>query len=318
MAEPARKRVDRGARYWAITWFKDGLTEPLGADSTTTGVPPPYPEPLKEDFFGEFGKLKGKYCVYQLEKCPETGRLHLQMFLQFDNQIRLSTIKDLCPGAHAEPCKAAEKNNERYCSKEASRLAGPWTYGVKVTKGQRTDWDHVKEMAEAGNKCREIVLAHPKLAPCVKGINVIIDCVRGPAPTMRDVRVFFLWGETGVGKTHRARNKYPDAYVTHGKYYEGKSFDGYDGEDTLIMDEWRWDEWPLTLVNTLLDKFSCTLQCRYYNRQARWTRVIILSNQQPSDCYPALSQTNKDTFLRRLNTVVNVISKEQQIEDFDF
>lgn len=302
-AQPQRKRACRGGRYWALTWFHPDLTEHEGI----------YMDPLI-NIRRDFEERHVVYMIYQIEKAPDTGRLHIQGFVQFKNQVRLNTLKDLFPGAHCELCKGSEKDNERYCSKLDSRVAGPWVYGKKTSQGKRTDWDDVKELAAAGTPRRDIILAHPKLAPCAKGIDVLVSAVRGPPPLERTIRTWFLHGPSGTGKTHRARHRFPEAYVVTGRYYEGKSFDMYDNESTLILDEWRWDEWPLTLMDGILDKWRFQLQCRYLNKYAAWTEVVIISNQDPTSCYPALSETNRACFFRRINVTIEITEKEQQVD----
>lgn len=303
-ASPPHKRPcnrqPRG-RYWCFTWFKDDLSEPCEVD------------PLA-DARSQFQDRHVVYSVYQLEKAPETGRLHIQGFIQFKNALTASALKDLFPGAHIELCTSSEKSNERYCSKSKTRIAGPWLFGKPTSQGKRTDWDDVKELATAGTPKRDILLAHPKLAPCFKGIEVLCQAVKGIPPLERTLRVWFLHGPSGVGKTHRARTRFPEAYVVTGKYSDGKSFDMYDCESTLILDEWRWDEWSLTLMDGILDKWRFQLQCRYFNKYAWWTDVIICSNQKPEDCYPTSSATNRNCFLRRLNVSIEITSKEQAVD----
>lgn len=302
-SQPQRKRTCRGGRYWAFTWFREDLVE---HDDI-------YMDPLS-DLRTTFEDRKVVYVVYQIERCPESGRLHIQGFIQFKNQVRLPTLKELLPGAHVELCRASEKNNERYCSKLDSRIAGPWTYGKKTSQGKRTDWDDVKELAAAGTSRRDILLSHPKLAPCSKGIDILVSAVRGPPPLERTIRTWLLYGEGDTGKTHRARHRFPEAYVVTGRYYEGKSFDMYDDQTALILDEWRWDEWPLTLMDGILDKWRFQLQCRYLNKYACWTEVVIITNQSPDELYPAHSPINRHCFLRRINVTIEVLNKEQDID----
>lgn len=307
--QPQKKKqcAGRGARYWALTWFKEDLLEPV-ADQV-------YWDPLlSSDNMDKFSDANIVYMLYQVERCPTTQRLHLQMFVQFKNQVRLPTLAGVFPGCHAEPCRASEKDNERYCSKCDSRIAGPWTYGKKTSQGKRTDWDDVKDMASGGSTRRDIVLAHPKLAPCVKGIDVIIAAVKGDPPLERPVTVWVLHGPPGVGKTHRARHRFPDAFVVTGKYYEGKSFDSYADQDTLILDEWKHWEWPITLMNGLLDKWRVELQCRYFNKWARWSSVVICSNEDPSTFYSAEGASTRAAFERRLTFKILVETQEQQID----
>lgn len=85
-----------------------------------------------------------QYCVYQTEKCPRTGRLHLQGFIQLKNRKRMTTVKliigydwvNLRPMAKgSSPEQAAD-----YCKKQDSKHPGPSDeYGELRKAGQRTD-----------------------------------------------------------------------------------------------------------------------------------------------------------------------------------
>lgn len=286
-------------RYWSITWFKEDLDEKTLTD----------PIPHKEDWI-DFNIV---YSVYQMERCPSTNRLHLQMYVQFKNTVRMATIQAVFKGCHAESCRANEKSNVRYCSKEASRIAGPWTYGKSVTEGKRTDWTTVKEMISEGCNRKEIISQVPHLAPNLRAIDEMIDMFQPEVPNERDVRVYFLWGPSNTGKTHRARTRFPKAFKISGRYQDGKSFDGYLGQEELIIDEFMWEEWPLTLMNNLLDKWSFELTCRYRNKQANWRTVVICSNQDPAKAYPGETY-KRAAFMRRLTHILQVNSQDDQID----
>jgi len=136
-------------------------------------------------------------------------------------------------------------------------------------------------------------------------------------PICRDIQVFYLYGATGTGKTHRAYTVFPKAFKVAGKYYEGKSFDMYDGEAVLILDEWSPYEWPLTLMNSLLQKWECRLQCRYENKYAYWTKVIICTNFKPEECYTSVLALQRATFDRRLTFKIEIITQHDPVVDFE-
>lgn len=82
--------------------------------------------PEDEGAFIDFASWDGCYYgIYQLEKCPDTGKLHFQGFASFNPQKRRKQIVDLLAPykCHVEgarnPYKAA-----RYCEKEDTRLPG--------------------------------------------------------------------------------------------------------------------------------------------------------------------------------------------------
>ncbi|RYQ44121.1 replication protein [Bifidobacterium pseudolongum subsp. globosum] len=61
-------------------------------------------------------------------------------------------------------------------------------------------------------------------------------------------------------------------------------FDGYQGEATLILDEFD-GTLPLSLLLNVLDGYRLELPARYSNRLAKYTRVIIISNAALSNFY---------------------------------
>lgn len=254
-------------------------------------------------------------CVWgivSIEKAPNTGRIHFQGAVYYKSAQRMSRLKsDFGDKGHYEIMKGSPQQSETYCSKDNTHIAGPWSTGTIPHQGKRTDWDQVKTEIQEKKTFNDIVLAHPHLAPAAKGIHVLMEAAL-PAPQItRTVTVFYLWGPTGVGKTHRALMTFPNAYLITGKYIEGKMFDQYFDEATLVLDEWDPMEWPLTTMNTLLSQWKCPLQCRYANKYARWERVIITSNHNPNQVY---TLGLRPTFLRRLDYITEIKDQNQIVD----
>lgn len=76
-------------------------------------------------------------AAVQKEKAPETGREHFQGYLSLTAPMRLSGVKAILKDdtAHLEVCKGTPKQSWDYCTKEDTRIDGPWTYG-EAPKGQ--------------------------------------------------------------------------------------------------------------------------------------------------------------------------------------
>ena len=259
-----------------------------------------------------------KAAFYQLERAPTTGQVHLQGFVVMHKVSRLTAVSKVLPHAHLELMKGTVVQNVEYCSKSATKVAGPWKFGeLPVKQGKRTDWDSVKKDLEAGKTKKEVLLEHPHLAPCAKGIDALVDALMPEPPLSRNIEVWYLTGPTGTGKTHRAYTAFPKAYKVKGKYFEGKTFDQYAGQETLILDEWDPYEWPLTLMNTLLDKWECPLQCRFFNKYAYWTRVIICTNYKLEECYPAVMELQRNTFQRRIHHEIEIVDQQNPVVDFN-
>lgn len=87
----------------------------------------------------------GVYGGNQLEVCPETGRIHIQGFVVFATNQRLSALKKLHPTAHFELMRGKLEDSEKYCSKEDTRKPGtePRVWGDRPVnrQGERSDLD---------------------------------------------------------------------------------------------------------------------------------------------------------------------------------
>lgn len=71
-----------------------------------------------------------KYCLFQVERGSETGREHIQIFLQLREKKRFSWLKNFFGSNqdHWEPARSPAKSRN-YCKKEETRVAGPFEYG---------------------------------------------------------------------------------------------------------------------------------------------------------------------------------------------
>jgi len=261
----------------------------------------------------ELEKIVCEWVICQLERSPTTNKLHLQGAVYYKNAVTFSRLKkDFGDTVHIEIMRGKHSDSKKYCSKPESQVAGPWELGECPVQGKRMDWTNVKDQVLKKVPKSTILMECPHLAPCVRGIDALIDAAKGEPPLFRTVETWYIYGPTGTGKTHRAMTKYPDAFRISGAFAAGKSFDTYNGEETLILDEWSPAEWPLTLMNNVLDKWRYQLQCRFFNKYAYWTRVIICSNWQLPLCYNL--DINKPTFDRRITHYHELLS--QQDPDF--
>jgi len=90
------------------------------------------------------------YLVYQLEKAPDTGRYHYQGYVAFHCKKKLATLKNTAPEWHWDARRGTHMDAKAYCTKDASRIEGPFEYGtdaeIPTKKGDRSD---LKRLADA-------------------------------------------------------------------------------------------------------------------------------------------------------------------------
>lgn len=294
-----RGQTRRRARRWAVTLNPRATDDERDAvDGGLADVEPPAPPAFDP------------ICLYHAVWVKHRATLiHWHGFLHFKDQKHMPYVKMYvaCNWAHCEIVRD-EAGYEEYLRDGHDTIEGPLEYGHVVTQGYRSDWERVQGMALTGMTARDVLSDMPS-----KGINVnavcrVVAMFRPRPPARRDVWVTYLYGASGVGKTHRARTKYPEAYVLQGKFNEGKSFDQYRGEKEIIFDEWRSYEWPLTVMDGLLDVWTNSLLCRYENKYSEWDTVVITTNERPDDCYrmdPA-----RGTFIRRISLFLEVEDRD--------
>ena len=193
-----------------------------------------------------------RYLVYQLEQCPETGKKHWQAYCEFETTQRYSAVKKLFKDntAHVSTPKGNAEQNKKYCTKEDSRLEGPWEYGKPKSQGERSDLQLLTEdVTNVKKPMVETMLEHPEMTiRYPRGMTTLrMATILNAGREHRDVEVVVLIGEPGVGKTksvydkHRSEEIYKLTASTQSVW-----FDHYDGEKVLLIDDFKG--WILTIL----------------------------------------------------------------------
>lgn len=240
-----------------------------------------------------------EYLVAQVEKAPNTGKVHLQGYIALSKRTTLAAVKKIYSGtAHWEVARGTSKENKDYCTKTESRLAGPWEFGVMPAgTGSRTDLKEIFSQVKAEKTNLEILEASEGIAAKFeKHINFIRFTVNESKSDrqLTGVRVIVLYGKTGVGKTYSAVH-----YFGMNDYHLQECpsskdarfwFDGYQGQRCLILDDFSGDFCQYRYLLRVLDKYKLKVEIKGSFAWALWTTVVITTNVHPSAWYP-----NQDT-----------------------
>lgn len=242
------------------------------------------------------------FIIWQLERAPSTGYLHYQGYVRCKNACSFGQVKRLIGNeAHVEASKGSEAQNIKYCTKEESRIDGPWELGERATQGARTDLEDLITLVK-DNKTDAELFENNEVA--FSKFKRYIDNARGAffQPKRHDnIKVFVLVGPTGTGKSHWAWDKFPNLYepivTEQGKVW----WDGYSQNDTILLDDYR-GAIPYNKLLTLLDKYPKRGEIKGSSIALNFSTVIITSNNHISDWYPLLSHTDLDPLRRRILT----------------
>lgn len=252
-----------------------------------------YSEDLTEDYTHEWRCSKDlvNYAICQLERCPESLRLHLQGYVEFSSPSRVSGAKTKLgmPSAHVERRNGTREEARNYCMKLETRLSGPWEFGDWSAKaqGRRSDLAVLASaIKEGGLTVEGVQELNPQLyCQYRNGIrDLVATATKASCKKWRVVDVWILWGDSGTGKSRAAFDC--DDYFLLDQSSDGKNvwFDGYDGESTLVIDDfYGWIRYSFFL--RMLDGHPVRLPIKGSHTYANWTTVIITSNQNPHNWY---------------------------------
>lgn len=83
-----------------------------------------------------------KYMIINIERAPSTGAIHWQAYLELSRTMRIPGCKalhELFETAHLEARRGTQERAIEYCSKEESRVGGPFTFGEPARQGKKKD-----------------------------------------------------------------------------------------------------------------------------------------------------------------------------------
>ena len=246
----------------------------------------------------------------QLEEGHETHHRHFQIYVEAPNPIHFSSLKKKVPDAHIEPRHGSKRQAFDYCSKSDTRLEGPFFHGIDAPgdekSGQRMDLSMISDALLSGMSVDDLLLDpefSPRLARCMTWARSIEQAVmakkfEGYKTADREVEVHYIWGASRLGKSYSilhipdpSDDADDDDVPRYLPVYEpevvGDSlrWDGYDGEDIILLDEFDGSI-RLGLLNRLLEGYHNTrISARFHNGLACYHTVFIVSNYAPESFY---------------------------------
>lgn len=226
------------------------------------------------------------------------GFLHWQLVANFKKPTRLPAVKaSFSDQAHCEPTKSAAALD--YVWKDDTRVEGTQLeLGTQPFKrNSERDWERVRAMAREGRLDDidgEVYIRHYNNLK-----RIAVDNMQ-PVAVVREVYVF--WGRTGTGKSRRAWNE--GTLQAYPKDPRTKFWDGYRGQDNVVIDEFRGGIDVAHLLRWL-DRYPVVVEVKGSSVVLTAKKIWITSNIPPDQWYPDLDQETKNALLRRFTSVVH-------------
>jgi len=260
------------------------------------------------------GKLR--YYIFQLERCPSTGRAHFQGYVQYARSSRPLRLKTLLsePSLHVELARGSPAENVQYCSKATH---GMWTQNLRsagelTSQGTRSDLTALTSLLlqRPTISWRELIKEHT---------NHVLMYHRGIAflrahlvkPRSWKTQVTVLWGPPGTGKSRVAHEIFPGAYCLNpprgSSNFSAAWWDSYDFEQDVIIDEfYGWIPYAQFLAT--LDRYPLLVETKGGSVQFLAKRIIITTNRHPSTWYKFAPRGSEPyaALRRRIGRIIHV------------
>lgn len=238
------------------------------------------------------------YLIYGEEVGEECGTPHLQGYVSFPKKVTFNKCKELIGNrANIRVAKGSAKQNKDYCSKQGEVTE----YGTPPKgQGARTDIAIVqKRIAEGATK--EEIREHFFGTFC-RYERAICNYISDVQPKRNwKTKVVVLWGKTGTGKT-RSIFDYHNAdqlYMHPGHQW----FDGYEGQDVVVFDDYNGSEFQLSYLLKLTDRYPFKVPVKGGYKNWKPKVIYFTSNKSPDDWYVNVNDEQKAALKRRIDKI---------------
>nr|WCR62254.1 MAG: replication associated protein [ssDNA virus sp.] len=251
-------------------------------------------EPLK-DILNDLTSLK--YMIACKEIAPTTGKEHIHVYAHFSNAYKISKkILDL--NIHIELCKGSPQQNIAYIRKEGNII---YEIGDEPHQGAHT----VKQLKDIDNPDDLNWNEYNTWKKIKSEYNNDIDIDE----LYKNVTVFYIQGESGSGKTTKAKELARDY-----KYREGNgtvNFIKHDGNfwigigekaEIAIYDDFRPSDMKVNEFINFIDYNIHVMNVKGGEKLNKYKLIIITSIVDLEDIYLNCNESQMQ-WIRRVNVI---------------
>jgi len=220
-----------------------------------------------------------------------SGTPHLQGFIKFKTKKRFSGIHKLLPclkSSHLEVAYASGSSNSIYCKKDGDFFES----GIKpIQKGKSKD-EVKKSRNEKAIEITAMLESHKKIKLIHQefpgdmlycGHNIVKNYLMSVEPIIRPgIKVLWLYGPPGVGKSRMAHDVFPEAFI---KEPRTKWWNDYMLQDTVIIDDFAEKGIDINHMLRWFDRYRCIVEVKGGSTALQATKFIVTSNFHPSEVF---------------------------------
>lgn len=233
-----------------------------------------------------------QYIIGQLERGEQTGYLHWQVMVAFSAKQSLVGVRRVFGEVHAELSRSSAANS--YCQKVETAVCGTqFELGQKpISRNSKVEWESVWTSAQSG--------ALNRIPPNIRVVNyrtlrTIMSDYSSAKPMERSCVVY--WGKSGTGKSRRAWEE--AGLEAFAKDPRTKFWDGYNGEENVVIDEFRGGI-DVSHMLRWLDRYPVRVEIKGSSKPLLACKFWITSNLSPVMWYPMLDEDTLAALMRRI------------------
>jgi len=244
-----------------------------------------------------------QYLIYGHEEAPTTGTPHLQGYVQFMKKLRRNGVSKERGFKHAfvVGARGTPMTQNDYCGKDHDNII---IIGTPIQSRQRTDLiDFKKSIVDECQTVGDLleqgaITSYQKLK-----FAEALQKYRKPSIN-RKVKIIYIWGSSGVGKSWTARH-YETDKIKH--FWQSSTnldcWEGYTGQRTILIDELRESTCSYKDMLMYTDEEAIKVNVKYGSEWLRATTIFITSPYPPDKVWDTEEDTTQ--FLRRITHVIH-------------
>lgn len=251
------------------------------------------------DVLNYLRKHSPNYLLAGREKAPTTGHLHMHVYVQFTSPRRLSLKKLL--GAHVEKTRGSTEANITYIKKPGAEIV--------VEEGEPR-LNHVPSIGEAKKmEPGQLQGLNLNMYNIVSKIEDEKKKIINPAEYYKKIEVYWIWGESGSGKTRWAIEDMKKRGITGfnevkmvGEFWHGVQEDC----KVALYDDWRDNHMKPTELINFIDYNRHIMNIKGGSVRNNYELIYITSLQSPESIYTKVPEETQKQWLRRIKQIINI------------
>lgn len=240
--------------------------------------------------------------LFQLEIAPTTGTVHWQAYLETNSVINTAHAmsSDLLRRFNWIRANGSPKDNYKYCTKEDTRLENPVEYPADsfqrerlllaraaqagAGQGHRSDLVSYAAAIRSGKTDLELLEEFPaSYIRYGQAINRAREACISRRMLDNPPEVIMIIGPPNTGKSHYARERWPEAYWCPMPNNDKLWMGGYQGHKVVIFDDFR-DSWMrMTAWLQMCGNYPFQVESKGLSHQFVAETMVFTTNKHPKN-----------------------------------